>query len=123
MKTLALILFIILGIITGKAQSKALTEQDLLEFITLTNMGQLTQVTQFGNFNQATIKGKQLSLNQLGNNQDFFYTETSIVPSNFQINVEGNGNYVEIYGNNQILDKISINITGDNRNVVIRNYQ
>lgn len=122
MKTIAFIM-LTLSIGFGKVHAQELTEAQLLEFITFNNMNNGTQVLQLGNYNQATVKGKQLNLNQIGDSQDFYYTETSIIPSDFQINIEGNENYVEIYGNNQILDKISINIIGDNRNVIIRNYQ
>ena len=81
-----------------------------------------TQVLQLGNENLAVIDANKIDVTQNGDQQQFYYTETSILPSDFKINVEGNSNYVEVVGNNQIINNMTINIQGDNRNVIIRNY-
>ncbi|HUH35662.1 MAG TPA: hypothetical protein VL022_07525 [Moheibacter sp.] len=81
-----------------------------------------TQILQLGNNNTANIDGRSLNLIQQGNDQQFTYIETSLIPSELNVHVEGHNNQVEIIGNNQIMDQATINIQGDNRNVLIRNY-
>jgi len=100
-----------------------LSESQLMEYITM-NSGYMynTQILQLGNENQAVIDANNIELTQIGEGQQFYYTETSIIPSEIKVNIEGNGSYVEIYGNNQIMNNVTINIEGDNRNVIIRNY-
>ena len=120
MKTI-LIISALLVLNIGKAQT--LSESDLLYYFSLNLNGiNATNVSQIGNENYAQIQASQISLNQIGDNQQFYYTESSLLPSNFNVNVEGHNTYVEIIGNNQILDNMTINIQGDNRNVIIRNY-
>lgn len=117
-------ILILLGIFTlSLANAQNLTESQLLDYISL-NSGYITgtQVLQLGNENLAVIDANKVEVTQNGNQQQFYYTETSILPSDLKINVEGNNNYVEVVGNNQILDNVTINIQGDNRNVIIRNY-
>ncbi|NLN32623.1 MAG: hypothetical protein GX159_03390 [Flavobacteriaceae bacterium] len=117
------ILFVIGILIFGITHSQTISEAELLNYISINSGGVYdTQVIQMGNYNSAEIQAQQISLTQSGEFQQFYYTETSLVPSNLNVNVEGNNNYVEIYGNNQIMDNITINIEGDNRNVIIRNY-
>jgi len=100
-----------------------LSESQLMEYITM-NSGYMynTQILQLGNENQVVIDANNIELTQIGEGQQFYYTETSIIPSEIKVNIEGNGSYVEIYGNNQIMNNVTINIEGDNRNVIIRNY-
>ena len=117
-------IIILIGILLfGMSKSQNLSEADLLNYIS-NNSGGLygTQVIQMGNFNTAEIEASKISLSQSGDYQQFYYTETSILASDLNVNIEGTNNYVEIYGNNQIMDNITINIKGDNRNVIIRNY-
>lgn len=107
----------------GIVKSQTLNESDLLNYISFNSSDtQSSLVIQAGNQNLASIEGTGVSLTQTGNNQSFYYTETSILPSNLQINMQGENNYVEIFGNNQVLDNVTINISGDNRNITIRNY-
>lgn len=121
MKPFLILTGIILNLGWTKAQN--LTESQLLNYISH-NSGDLygTQIIQSGNDNLAIIDANKISVIQNGENQQFYYTETSIIPSALNVNVEGNNNYVEIFGNNQIMDNFTINIEGDNRNVIIRNY-
>jgi|AntDeeMinimDraft_5_1070356.scaffolds.fasta_scaffold00357_18 hypothetical protein len=82
-----------------------------------------TNVMQIGNYNSAYIDGNKIKLNQQGQDQSFYYYETSILPSDLNVNVEGINTSVEIFGNNQILNRATINIKGNDRSVIIRNYQ
>lgn len=115
---------ILIGLLLfATAKSQSLSESDLLQYISYNSGGMYdTQVIQLGNQNTAVIDAKQISVTQNGDYQQFYYTETSILPSDLNVNIEGTNNYVEVYGNNQIMDNMSINIVGDNRNVIIRNY-
>lgn len=117
-------LLIIIGLMLfASAKSQSLSESDLLQYISHNTGGMYgTQVIQLGNQNTAVVDATQISVIQNGDYQQFYYTETSILPSDLNVNIEGTNNYVEVYGNNQIMDNMSINIVGDNRNVIIRNY-
>lgn len=117
-------LITIIGILlTVGVNAQSLTEADLLDYITQNNSEYSVQILQYGNHNIAEVDAKELTLTQNGSSQQFFYTESSILPSNLNVNVEGHNNSVEVVGNNQIMDNMIINIQGDNRNVLIRNYQ
>lgn len=87
------------------------------------NNTQGTYVVQTGNYNEVTIEAQQMQVNQTGDHQLLYYTETSkLEPSNMNINMEGANNYIEIYGNNSIMENMSINVQGNDRSVIIRNY-
>ena len=82
-----------------------------------------TYIVQTGNYNEVTIEAQQMQVNQTGDHQLLYYTETSkLEPSNMNINMEGANNYIEIYGNNSIMENMSINVQGNDRSVIIRNY-
>lgn len=82
-----------------------------------------TLVVQSGNYNQVAIESKQMQVNQAGDYQSLYYTETSkLESSNMNINMEGANNYIEIYGNNSIMENMSINVKGNDRSVIVRNY-
>lgn len=105
----------------GKAQN--ISESELIYYFSQNNYGlNSTFVQQIGNNNYAQIEANQATITQTGDNQQFYYSESSILPSNVNVNVEGHNSYVEIIGNNEILNNMTINIQGDNRNVIIRNY-
>lgn len=108
--------------LNGLLNSQIKTEQELL---TIMNNGTFAdqQIMQLGNQNSAQINAKGVQLNQVGNQQQFYYNGTSFLPSNMKINVEGNSNYVEVMGDNSILNNATINIRGNYRSVIIRNYK
>lgn len=82
-----------------------------------------TYVVQTGNYNEAEIESNTMTVNQNGDHQLLYYTETSkLDPSNMNINMEGANNYIEIYGNNSIMENMSVNVQGNDRTVIIRNY-
>lgn len=120
MKPILIIIGTFLAIIV---KSQIASESELLQYISMNTGGIYdTQVLQMGDQNLAVVNAKQISVTQTGDFQQFYYNETSILPSDLNVNVEGQNSYVEIYGNNQIMNDITINIQGDNRNVIIRNY-
>lgn len=121
MKTLFL-LFVGL-IIGGIANAQMITENDLINYISANQATLYTaEVVQAGIQNSANIEASTVSLTQVGSNQQFYYTETSIMPSALTVNMEGTNNYVEVFGNNEIINDMTINITGNDRMVIIRNY-
>ncbi len=87
------------------------------------NNTQGTYIVQTGNYNQVAIESQQMQVNQAGDYQHLYYTETSkLESSNMNINMEGANNYIEVYGNNSIMENMSINVQGNDRSVIIRNY-
>lgn len=88
----------------------------------LPNYNHEINVVQIGNNNSGSINGQELNLRQKGQQQEFYYWETSILPSDLKVNMKGTNNYVEIMGNNQIMDQAKINIKGSYKNIIIRNY-
>lgn len=87
------------------------------------NNTQGTYIVQTGNYNQVAIESQQMQVNQAGDYQHLYYTETSkLESSNMNVNMEGANNYIEIYGNNSIMENMSINVQGNDRSVIIRNY-
>lgn len=87
------------------------------------NNTQGTYIVQTGNYNEVAIESQQMQVNQTGDHQLLYYTETSkLEPSNMNINMEGANNYIEVYGNNSIMENMSINVQGNDRSVIIRNY-
>jgi len=87
------------------------------------NITQGTYIVQTGNYNQVAIESQQMQVNQAGDYQHLYYTETSkLESSNMNVNMEGANNYIEVYGNNSIMENMSINVQGNDRSVIIRNY-
>lgn len=87
------------------------------------NITQGTYIVQTGNYNQVAIETQQMQVNQAGDYQHLYYTETSkLESSNMNVNMEGANNYIEVYGNNSIMENMSINVQGNDRSVIIRNY-
>lgn len=87
------------------------------------NNTQGTYIVQTGNYNQVAIESQQMQVNQAGDYQHLYYTETSkLESSNMNVNMEGANNYIEVYGNNSIMENMSINVQGNDRSVIIRNY-
>ena len=87
------------------------------------NNTQGTYIVQTGNYNQVAVESPQMQVNQAGDYQHLYYTETSkLESSNMNVNMEGANNYIEVYGNNSIMENMSINVQGNDRSVIIRNY-
>jgi hypothetical protein len=82
-----------------------------------------TQILQIGNNNNIEIEAKQMQVTQLGDNHSLYYTETSkLQDSNMNIQMDGVNNYIEIYGNNSIIENMQINVSGSDKSIIIRNY-
>lgn len=103
-----------------KNTHKVNTEAVLLQMLQQTNG---TQILQFGNENVAVVEGEQMKATQIGDYQHLYHNKNStLVPSNMQVTMEGINNVVEIQGNNSIVENMTINLRGDNRTVIIRSY-
>jgi len=81
------------------------------------------KIMQQGEFNTASVYGGNVMLRQNGSYQQTYITESSLIPSGMQINVEGKNSYVEVVGSNSVLHNATLTIKGDNRRVIIRNYR
>lgn len=132
MKNTATIILSFFGLMNLSAQQKnnsLVDSKDLPKvhpetlMLNALNNTQGTYIVQTGNYNDVTIEAQQMQVNQTGDHQLLYYTETSkLEPSNMNINMEGANNYIEIYGNNSIMENMSINVQGNDRSVIIRNY-
>ena len=132
MKNILPTILVLLGTLTVSAQQEnnSLANNKELQnvhpetlMLNALNNTQGTYVVQTGNYNEVTIEAQQMQVNQTGDHQLLYYTETSkLEPSNMNINMEGANNYIEIYGNNSIMENMSINVQGNDRSVIIRNY-
>lgn len=132
MKNTATIILLFFGLMNLSAQQKnnsLVDSKDLPKvhpetlMLNALNNTQGTYIVQTGNYNDVTIEAQQMQVNQTGDHQLLYYTETSkLEPSNMNINMEGANNYIEIYGNNSIMENMSINVQGNDRSVIIRNY-
>ncbi|SFO19607.1 hypothetical protein SAMN05421741_12526 [Paenimyroides ummariense] len=132
MKNILSIILALFGTLTASAQlaNNSLANNKELQkvhpetlMLNALNSTQGTYIVQTGNYNDVTIEAQQMQVNQTGDHQLLYYTETSkLEPSNMNINMEGANNYIEIYGNNSIMENMSINVQGNDRSVIIRNY-
>jgi len=95
--------------------------------ITTINNNTSSIITQIGNENLAEINllyNSNVNALQKGDYntllyQDFFNTKTA---SELSIITEGNGNYIEVLGNNSISDGMKIKTTGNDKIIFVRNY-
>jgi len=133
MKNIVVKLCVLFCTITSNAQSfENLAIADLkkeqpqnMEAIMLQriNSSQGSQVVQIGDYNVVNVESQQMQVQQTGENQMLFYTETSkLTPSNLNVNMEGVNNYIEVYGNNSIMENMTINHQGNDKSIIIRNY-
>ncbi|GEM_PF-921923 len=131
MKNLLAILFLSLSLFY-KAQQKVsfeeLNSQNVLQAFGGAGVGSsagFTQVLQVGNGNDVKIydrNPKQVSISQIGNENQTLYINTSNTPSAATINTKGNSNYVDMVGSNSISENMKININNSNMIIFIRNY-
>lgn len=101
-------------------QPKENTESYLLSTF-VNNTG--TNVLQIGNNNHSSLETNTMNVVQSGDNQLLFYSETNkLEDNNLNVQMQGNNNYIEIVGNNSIMDQMKINLNGSNKTIIIRNY-
>jgi len=84
------------------------------------------KLNQIGNYNQIDIKAdvtdSQL-VNQFGNQNNYtFINYYNNTPSNFDITQQGNGNFLQIYGENSIIKNLKIVQKSNAKTIIIRNY-
>jgi hypothetical protein len=120
MKTLQLL---IVFLIFGFSYSQTISERDLLFFIANNNTeANVSQIVQIGDLNRADVNAPQITLVQNGSNQEFYFNETSQIPSNISVEMNGYNNYLEILGTNQLTENMKITVNGDFKSIIIRNY-
>jgi hypothetical protein len=119
MKTLTLL---IAFLIIGFSHAQDLSERDLIQYISNNSGLNVTQVLQIGDFNYADVNANNINLIQKGTNQEFYFQESSITPSNINVEMMGTNNYLEILGSNSIMENMKITVEGDYRSIIINNY-
>ena len=92
----------------------------------LQNQDNAIKFNQVGNNNQLYIKSNindAQIVNQIGNNNEYqFINYYSNLPSNFNIVQQGNANSLQIYGENSIINNISIVQKTNFKSLIIKNY-
>jgi len=92
----------------------------------LQSQNNFVSLNQVGNNNQIDIKqkgGDSQTVNQLGNNNYYnFINYYNNTPSNFNIVQQGNANNLQIYGENSIINNISIVQKSNFKTLIIKNY-
>lgn len=114
--------FIILLIFISHLAGQNLSENELIHYISNKQDQNLTQILQLGDFNQAEVNTQQISLIQTGNNQEFYYYDSTLSPSNIHVEMNGTNNYLEILGSNSIIENMQLRVEGDYRSIIINNY-
>ncbi len=84
------------------------------------------KLNQIGNYNEIDIKAdvtdSQL-VNQFGNQNNYtFINYYNNTPSKFDITQQGNGNFLQIYGENSIIKNLKIVQKSNAKTIIIRNY-
>lgn len=109
-----------LAIVDYKKEQTQHLETIMLQRINSTNANQVVQI---GDYNLVNVESQQVQVQQTGEHQLLYYTETSkLTPSNLNVNMEGVNNYIEVYGNNSIMENMTINHQGNDKSIIIRNY-
>jgi len=84
------------------------------------------EINQTGNYNQADLKTKlndSQTINQLGNKNNYtFINYYNNNPSKFNILQQGSSNFLQIYGQNSIINNISIIQKSNFKTLIIKNY-
>lgn len=106
----------------GFSYSQTLSERDLLYFINNNSDANISQVLQIGDLNLADVNAQQINLIQNGANQEFYFNESSLNPSNISVEMNGYNNYLEISGSNQMTENMKITVNGDYKSIIILNY-
>ena len=132
MKNLLSIVVLLFSCLLYKAQKNVsfeeLNSQNVLQVFSDLDRGTgagFNQVLQIGNGNDVKIydsNPKQVSISQIGNENQTLYINTSNAPSAATINTKGNSNYVDMVGSNSISENMKININNSNMIIFIRNY-
>jgi len=90
------------------------------------NIGSVIKVNQLGNLNvsdlRAGLNDSQL-VNQIGDKNNYtFINYFNSNPSNMNILQQGNGNFLQIYGQNNLMSRISIIQKSNAKTLIIKNY-
>lgn len=90
------------------------------------NLENIAITTQLGDNNliirQAEIDASKFSQNGDGNQLYLTNYYSGGEPTNMTGRINGDNNYVEILGVNSVADNLQINITGNDKTVIVRNY-
>jgi len=86
----------------------------------------VVKIRQIGNYNVADVTvgaGQSQTVNQYGNSNYYsFIKYFNNNPSNFNVLQQGEANSLQIYGQNSLINNISILQKGDFKSLIIKNY-
>jgi hypothetical protein len=107
-------------------QTAKLNNPNLATSSKFNQFNNLVNLNQVGNDNQITIQQKgndSQTINQIGNKNNYnFINYFNSTPSNFNIIQQGNSNNLQIFGENSIINNISIIQKSDFNTLIIKNY-
>lgn len=110
----------------NKDASIVLNNTTLNSSNTIQSQSSSVNLNQIGNYNDIDIKQKgenSQAVNQVGNNNHYqFINYYNSTPSNFNILQQGNSNSLQIYGENSIINNISIIQKSSFKTLIIKNY-
>jgi hypothetical protein len=90
------------------------------------NVNSVVELNQLGNFNAIDLKtnlNDSQTVNQIGNKNNYvFINYFNSNPSNMNIVQQGNDNFLQVYGQNSIMSKISIIQKTNAKTLIIKNY-
>lgn len=90
------------------------------------NNGSIVTIKQIGNLNVVDVKisaNQSQTVNQFGNNNYYgFIKYYNNVSSSYNILQQGESNSLQIYGQNSLMNNISILQKGDFKSLIIKNY-
>jgi hypothetical protein len=90
------------------------------------NVNSVVELNQLGNFNTIDLKASlndSQTVNQIGNKNNYvFINYFNSNPSNMNILQQGNDNFLQVYGQNSLMSKISIIQKTNAKTLIIKNY-
>jgi hypothetical protein len=90
------------------------------------NSGSVVKLNQLGDYNTIDLKTKlndSQNVSQLGNKNNYtFINYYNTNPSTMNVLQQGNGNFLQVYGQNNLMSKISIIQKSNFKTITIVNY-
>ncbi|WP_457616959.1 hypothetical protein [Lutibacter sp.] len=112
----------------SNGQEQLLTSQSLFQQ-SLTNTDAVNaaelNILQSGNYNAINVEtsGNRLNISQVGENNSYeFITYYGRGDSNFEVQQLGNNNFIQVLGENSIIDNMKILQKSNNQTITVINY-
>lgn len=89
-------------------------------------VGSMVKLNQLGDYNTIELKANlndSQNVNQLGDKNNYtFINYYNTNPSTMNVLQQGNGNFLQVYGQNNLMSKISIIQKSNAKTLIIKNY-